>query len=94
MIPTRDVMVPLYQEGLEALMPMTISVLCATCLHWRENLQCDAFPEGIPRPIWTGASDHRRPFPGDHGIVYALAERVLAPPELPPLQGPLAEVIP
>lgn len=29
---------------------------------------CAAFPTGIPSAIWTVRFDHRRPFPGDHGI--------------------------
>jgi len=29
---------------------------------------CDAFPEGILEEIWKGANNHKKPFPGDHGI--------------------------
>jgi hypothetical protein len=29
---------------------------------------CRAFPDAIPAPLLEGRFDHRRPFPGDHGI--------------------------
>lgn len=82
MIPTWDVLIPLYQEGLEALMPIKISVLCATCAHWTRDMCCEAFPEGIPAAIAAGTFDHRRPHAGDHGILYELAPNVMNPPEL------------
>ena len=31
-------------------------------------LQCKAFPDGVPREIYSGANDHKKPFPGDNGI--------------------------
>jgi hypothetical protein len=34
-----------------------------------DRLVCDAFPKGIPLLILY-ADDHRRPYPGDHGIRY------------------------
>ena len=56
---------------------------CASCLHFggeyvggipgvhdSGELKCDAFPGGIPDAIQSGAFDHVRPFPGDHGIRY------------------------
>lgn len=35
---------------------------------------CDAFPDGIPDEIYIGGFDHRRPFPGDGGVLYEMEE--------------------
>lgn len=45
--------------------------MCMGCAHYlsgADNLACQAFPRGIPAPIIDGEADHRRPFPGDHGV--------------------------
>lgn len=34
------------------------------------GLTCDAFPDGIPREIIMGDSDHREPVEGDHGLQF------------------------
>lgn len=32
------------------------------------QIECDAFPAGIPDEIWTNQLDHRLPLEGDHGL--------------------------
>lgn len=53
------------------------SDVCLGCAHFRAELfgssgrqTCEAFPKEIPAPIWNGQNRHRRPYPGDRGIVY------------------------
>ena len=45
---------------------------CYDCLHFRDSKagRCDAFPDQIPRKIWSGKSLHREPFPGDRGMQF------------------------
>jgi len=43
---------------------------CVLCRHYHVNETCDAFPEGIPAPIRTGAFDHVQPYPGDNNVLY------------------------
>jgi len=33
-----------------------------------EPVTCRAFPAGIPEEIFLNGFDHRKPYPGDHGI--------------------------
>lgn len=35
--------------------------LCNTCLHYFGDLECTAFPKGIPNEILTGTNDHEKP---------------------------------
>jgi hypothetical protein len=54
---------------------------CPPCKHYRIEIRCAAFPDGIPEVIVTGRFDHREPFPGDNGIrwVPSVAEADLPP---------------
>jgi hypothetical protein len=48
---------------------------CSSCKYlntgsFQEPFTCKAFPEGIPDEIWRGDNDHKKPYPGDHGIQF------------------------
>lgn len=53
---------------------------CDACTHLRPRTDeqwaadapftCDAFPAGIPDPIYDNELDHRAPIDGDHGIQF------------------------
>lgn len=47
---------------------MSETVQCPVCVHYRGELKCAAFPEGIPELILTGRHDHTEPYSGDNGI--------------------------
>jgi hypothetical protein len=42
---------------------------CMSCKHDHGDGSCDAF-KSIPFDILTGRHDHRKPYPGDNGILY------------------------
>lgn len=43
---------------------------CFSCLWFKGDGVCDAFPEGIPERIYLNLADHRKPYTGDGGIQY------------------------
>ncbi len=54
---------------------MMIDLQCVHCRHFHRPpasgpyvLSCAAFPGAIPREIQVAEHDHRKPFPGDHGV--------------------------
>ncbi len=52
------------------------SIVCGLCAHLSKtkHRQCKAF-EHIPDEIWEGDNYHTSPFPGDHGVLFELADR-------------------
>lgn len=46
--------------------------ICHRCRHRRSTWTCDAFPDGIPTRILTGAVDHTKPYFNDNGIQFDL----------------------
>jgi len=71
---------------------MSIDHITGMCAHCARNigvytegdpevcdsgeLTCAAFPDGIPDAIKYDGFDHKRPYPGDHGITYKPRESV------------------
>jgi hypothetical protein len=44
---------------------------CDNYHHWNfDGFTCDAFPAGIPAEILVGGGTHKKPIPGDNGIVF------------------------
>lgn len=48
---------------------------CIGCRHKGLGNICDAFPAKIPDKILVNKHDHRKPYKGDGGIRFELADR-------------------
>lgn len=44
-------------------------IICNRCVHKRNGVTCDAFPDGIPMKILR-SGEHFESVPGDRGIVF------------------------
>lgn len=55
---------------------------CKHCARYLGDQRCEAFPEGIPAPLWEGEIIHHVPYQGDNGLLYVPVLR--APLTLPP----------
>lgn len=44
-------------------------IICNSCVHKRNGITCDAFPNGIPEYILRNG-EHFSSVPGDSGITY------------------------
>lgn len=56
---------------LNAAVEGVIVTACARCVRRHDDgVTCDAFPEAIPEQILDGELDHKKPFPGDHGLQF------------------------
>lgn len=48
---------------------------CLMCSHYRHDSKvrsgsCEAYPQGIPREIYSNKARHDIPYPGDNGIMF------------------------
>lgn len=54
---------------------------CLNCIHLHKETQnefikrCDAFPKEVPREITKNEHDHRKPYPGDNGILFEAEDK-------------------
>jgi hypothetical protein len=45
---------------------------CMWCKHFQSGIvpKCKAFPNGIPRPIFTNDASHLKPYKNDNGVQF------------------------
>lgn len=57
-------------------MTTIVAPICYGCVHMKPcvapefDFKCDAFPDEIPQKILVSEADHRKPFPGDGGVLF------------------------
>lgn len=61
--------------------PQPKDIQCDSCVHHRGGIQCDAFPDGIPRELLTVSITHNKPYKGDNGIRYEKNPSYTPPPD-------------
>ena len=46
--------------------------ICYNCTHQdqEDHFKCTAFPKRIPKAIIESRANHRKPYPGDNGVLY------------------------
>ena len=49
--------------------------ICSLCKRLQGDRQCEAFPVLIPNRIYFDSFNHRKPFPGDNGILFLFDEK-------------------
>lgn len=52
--------------------------ICYGCKRFRADLECDAFPDGIPQKILLSEVDHRLEQPDDQGIQFEPVDKAAA----------------
>ncbi len=45
--------------------------ICSECKHYRGDMECKAFPEGIPIEVFSGEFDHHDEHRDDGGIQFS-----------------------
>jgi hypothetical protein len=55
-----------------------VSPICFDCVRETGYRKCEAFPDEIPLEIWLGDNNHKKPFPGDHGLQFKAYETATA----------------
>jgi hypothetical protein len=58
---------------------VVITTRCWRCTRYRGQLDCDAFPNGIPEAILSGEHDHAEPYQGDQGLTYQPGDPQIEP---------------